>query len=245
MYAATINFQTRIKSDGVRFPLVEFNPNVPGVSKVEIEAPNGHEIHGTIHLTSVASPNDARARAAEVHRVALDRIVFNHGIAIENPRRTSEQYSPPGAVDALSEVGTRVVVVLGIDPAQLKDELERPSPSGEDTYRLFRSARQSLSPVEEFMHLYHILLMLCNDDQAAVDAFIKSQDPSVRETLQPPIKRPSKARPHVVMETVYTRLRNELGHKRARVNVEDTKREMGHWLPGLIALTQRAIIRHG
>jgi len=41
MYTATINFQTRIKSDGVRFPLVEFNPNVPGVSKVEIEAPNG------------------------------------------------------------------------------------------------------------------------------------------------------------------------------------------------------------
>jgi len=162
MYTATINFQTRIKSDGVRFPLVEFNPNVPGVSKVEIEAPNGHEIHGTIHLTAVASLNEARALAAEVHRVALDRIVFNHGIAIENPRRTSEQYSPPGAVDAFSDVGTRVGVVLGIDPAQLKDELERPSPPGEDNYELFRSARQSLSPVEEFMHLYHILLMLCN-----------------------------------------------------------------------------------
>jgi hypothetical protein len=53
MYTATINFQTRIKSDGVGFSLVEFNPNVPGVSKVEIEAPNGHEIHGTIYLTAV------------------------------------------------------------------------------------------------------------------------------------------------------------------------------------------------
>jgi hypothetical protein len=47
------------------------------------------------------------------------------------------------------------------------------------------------------------------------------------------------------METVSTRLRNELGHKQAGVNLEDTKREMGHWLPGLIVLTQRAIISHG
>jgi hypothetical protein len=242
MYTATINFQTRIKSDGVRFPLVEFNPNVPGVSKAEIEAPNGHEIHGTIHLTAVASLNEARALAAEVHRVALDRIVFNHGIAIENPRRTSEQYSPPGAVDAFSDVGTRVGVVLGIDPAQLKDELERPSPPGEGNYGLFRSARQSLGHVEEFMHLYHILLMLCNqqyqeEKQKRVEDFIKNQDPNVQQKPDP--------RDPKVMETVYTRLRNKLGHKRAGVNLEDTKREMGHWLPGLIALTQRAIISHG
>jgi|SRR5882724_2326342 len=241
MYTATINFQTRIKSDGVRFPPVEFNPNVPGVGKVEIEAPNGHEIHGTIHLTAVASPNEARALAAEVHRAALDRIVFNHGIAIENPRRTGEQYSPPGAVDAFADVGTRLGVVLGIDPAQLKDELELRSPPGEANYGLFRSARQSLSPVEEFIHLYHILLMLCNqqyqdEKQSRVEDLIKSEDPNVPETPDP--RKPK------VMETVYTRLRNELGHKRAGVNLEDTKREMGHWLPGLIALTQRAIISH-
>jgi hypothetical protein len=242
MYTATINFQTRIKSDGVRFPLVEFNPNEPGVSKVEIVAPNGYEIHSTIHLTAVASPNKARALAAEVHRAALDRIVFNHGIAIENPRRTGEQYSPPVAVDAFSDTGLRFNLVLGINPAQLKDELERPSPPGKGSYGLFRSARQSLSPVEEFMHLYNILLMLCNqqyqdEKQKRVDDFIRSEDPKVPQTPDP--RKPK------VMETVYTQLRNEIGHKRDGVNLEETKRKMGHWLPGLIVLTQRAIIRYG
>jgi hypothetical protein len=168
--------------------------------------------------------------------------VFNHSNAIENPRRTGEQYSPPGAVDAFADVGARFGVVLGIDPAQLKDELEQPYPPGDGNYGLFRSARQSLSPVEEYMHLYHILLMLCNqqyhdEKQRRVDAFMRSEEPKVQQTPDP--RKPK------VMETVYTWLRNELGHKRAGVNLEDTKREMGDKLPGLIALSQRAIIRYG
>jgi hypothetical protein len=244
MLKGTVIFRTRIKSNGLRFPLVEFNPNVPGVDKVEIEAPNGYEIHAAVYLSSVASPNEGRELAAKVHMAALDRIAFTHDVGIENPQRISEQYSPPVVVDATVSVGSRFVLVPGIDPTQLKDELERPSPPGENNYGLFRSARQSVSPVEEFMHLYHILLMLCNDDQAAVDSFIKSQDPSVRETPQPPIKRPRKARPHVVMETVYTKLRNQLAHKRPGVNLDTTKSEMGTHLGGLIALTKRAIALH-
>jgi hypothetical protein len=84
-------------------------------------------------------------------------------------------------VDAFADVGARLGVVLGIYPAQLRDELEQPSSPGERNYGLFRSARQSLSPVEEFMHLYHILLMLCNQGyqkelQERVDDFVKRED---------------------------------------------------------------------
>ena len=43
------------------------------------------------------------------------------------------------------------------------------------------------------------------------------------------------------METVYTRLRNELGHSRKGVNLQDTKAEMANQLGGLIAITKRAI----
>jgi hypothetical protein len=236
MHRAMITFKTRIKSHGVRFPLVEYNPNMAGVEKIEIEGPNGFEIHATIHLPSVASVNEGREVAEKALWAALDRISFHHDIAVENPLRTAEQYSPPFAVNAFANVGMRVGLVPGIDPAKLKDELEQASPPGDSYYKLFRSARQSMSPVEEFMHLYNILLMLYNDRQPAVDAFIKSQEPKVPNT-------PSPHKPGV-KETVYTRLRNELGHKRAGVNLEDTKREMGHWLPGLIALTKRAIALH-
>lgn len=43
------------------------------------------------------------------------------------------------------------------------------------------------------------------------------------------------------METVYTRLRNELAHRRLGVNIETTKTEMASRLNGLRAVTKMAI----
>jgi hypothetical protein len=37
IFKGTVNFRARIKGDGLMFPSFEFNPNEPGVDKVEIE----------------------------------------------------------------------------------------------------------------------------------------------------------------------------------------------------------------
>lgn len=87
------------------------------------------------------------------------------------------------------------------------------------------------------MHLYHTLLMLYNDKQGDVDAFILSANASVPQT-QHPLKAPG------VMETVYTRLRNEFAHKRGGVDLEETKAEMTHRLGDLRTLTKQAIELH-
>ena len=84
------------------------------------------------------------------------------------------------------------------------------------------------------MILYHILLMLYNDRQPDVDAFIVSADPRVPQTPDP---RQGTSR----KETIYTRLRNELGHKRPGVNLDNTRSEMTGRADGLKALTKRAI----
>ena len=87
------------------------------------------------------------------------------------------------------------------------------------------------------MHLYHILLMIYNDSQADVDAFVIGEDPTIPQTPRPrkcPRKRPD------VMETDYTRLRNELAHKRHSEPRQDEGRH-GQPLGGLVALTKRAI----
>jgi hypothetical protein len=248
MFEATVTFRTRIKSiegNVKAFPVIEFTPNEPGVGKVTIEAPNGDEIRATVYLPSVASHDDGRARATTVYMDALNRIVFNHDLAIEDTRCMNVELK--GAINpSVASANCRFKLAVLIDPARLKTELEQAPPPGGQYYGLFREARQSLGYVEEFMHLYHILLMLNNDDQADIDAFIKHQEPGVRETPQPPIKRKRqrKTRQDVVMETVYTRLRNEFGHKRACVDLERTKSEMEEQLPRLIALTKQAIEQH-
>ena len=84
------------------------------------------------------------------------------------------------------------------------------------------------------MHLYNLFLMLYNDSQADVDAFIVGQDPSVPQTQHPKKKAG-------VMETVYTRLRNEFAHIRPGVNIATTKADMANRLGGLRDLTKKAI----
>jgi hypothetical protein len=246
MFKGTVKFHARIKGNGLTFPLLEFNPNKPSVDKVAIEGPNGNEILSTVHLASVASSADGIAVATKVHRATMDRISFCHNIAIENGQMTDSDFSPvnppPGFHMAanpgyFSLTGHEARFVVGLSAAHLKTELEQVSP-GEHNFSLFRSALQSTSPVEEFMHLYNILLMLLGDDQAKVDKFVLDEDPSVPLTPDP---RPNH---QWKMETVYTRLRNELGHNRPGVNLDVTKAEMAKHLGGLIALTKRAIELH-
>jgi hypothetical protein len=98
---------------------------------------------------------------------------------------------------------------------------------------------KTTNAVERFLHLYHILLLFHNDRQDDVDAFIVAQDPNVPQTPSPLLSKKGKA------ETVYTRLRNELAHRRPGVNLDDTKREMeDHW-PGLMELVRVAIRVNG
>ncbi len=243
MLQGTVTFRARIKGNGSKFPLLDFNPGEVGVDKVEVEGPDGSELLSTVHLSSVATREDGKALARNVTSTALNRLSFLHSIAIENERITGNHFSPlhpqPGdhpspATENSVITGEVAKVVLSITAADLKIELEQPSLPGEHLFGLFRSARQSMSPVEEFMHLYHILLMVFDDSQSQVDYFIFREDPTVPRK-QHPRKKPG------VMEPVYSRLRNEFGHKREGVNVEDTKAEMVTRLGGLVALTKRAI----
>src|SRR5262245_36263134 len=168
MFKGTVTFCARIKGEPVTFPLLEFNPNEPGVDKVEVEGPNGNEIVSSIQFASVASPEDGKTVATKVNTAALNRVSFFHSIAIENAQITGSQFSPlnprPGELFAGTGIytytGFPAALVHGLSAVVLKKELEQASPPGENNFGLFRSARQSMSPVEEFMHLYNILLML-------------------------------------------------------------------------------------
>jgi len=245
MFNGTVSLRAAIKGNGLQFSAFEFNPNEPGIDKVAIEGPLGDYLVSTVHVSSVATQQDGRELAAKTTAAALDRLTYHHGVAIEDARITGNHFSPlnpPPGVAFTAETGDYVCVsdsvkiVLGISPVQLKQELELATHPGERYFGLFRSAMLSSSQVEAFLHLYHLLLMLY-DSQADVDAFIMRRDPGVPQT-QHPIKKSG------VMETVYTRLRNEFAHTRPGVNIASTKVEMANRLGALRELTKRAIELH-
>ena len=194
MFNGTVDFVANVKGNGLTFPRVEFDPNVASVSKVEIEATGGHRIQSTVHLANVATQDDGRRVAHRVIIDAINRISYHHGAAIENPRTTGDQFTPvnpaPGTVGTVAanltlHLSGVAAVVLGVNPTQLKTRLEEASPPGEHNYELYSAALRSKSPVEQFMHLYNILLMLYGDRQANVEAFIRNHEPGVPETPDP------------------------------------------------------------
>ena len=249
MFKGSVSFEARIKGNGLTFPKTEFVPQEAGVDKVEIEGPNGKEIRTTVHFSSVASVDAGRSLATQVNKTALDRLTFNHGTPIGDSQMT-ERFSPitpqPGV--AVAHVHAESVALgvgnASLDAATLKKELEEPTPPGEQYYGLFRSARQSGSPVEEYMHMYNILLMLFNDLQEDVDDFIVGQGSTVPQPSKPARRRKARRRKQYTprpTETDYTRLRNEFAHKRGGVDIQKTKAEMADRLGGVISLTKAAI----
>ena len=87
------------------------------------------------------------------------------------------------------------------------------------------------------MFLYAILLREKGPGQYKVDSFIKSADPhvSMRASNNPHAKLGA-------METIYTKLRNELGHVCPGRSFEDTRREMAQNTPKLLDLVKKAIV---
>jgi hypothetical protein len=240
----TIRFRAAIRGNGLTFSPFDFNPNEPGVEKIEIEGNYQDEIRTVVHLSTKRSHADAQALAMKVNTAALNRIAFNHDLTIESAKNVGAQFE---SVDSQSGnpllelhdvvyAQDAIRIEVGIDPSHLKAELEGPPRRGERNYGLLRSARQSASPVEEFIHLYNLLLMILGDKQKSVEAFIVREEPTVPRTQSPKYPR--------VRESVYTRLRNELAHPRPGTNIESTKTEMAARLHGLIALTKRAIELH-
>jgi hypothetical protein len=251
MFKGEVHFRAAVTRGGLTaFDRLEYDPNEPGVERVEVEGVQESrrlEVRCTVHLASVPSPAAGRETAETVAAAAFNRIAFRYGAKVEYEQSTHQHFidlSPPPTTPA---TGARVEVLpatvrigappvqasVGINREQLKAELEQVSPPGERYYGLFRSAMQFIDPVDGYLRFYNLLLMLHNDSQAEVDRFIVREEPGVPRT-------PRKDKPHFV-ETAYTRLRNERGHHRGNANFDVTRAEMGNRLRSLMALVRKAI----
>ena len=90
-------------------------------------------------------------------------------------------------------------------------------------------------PLSQFMGLYSLLLALCSDSQEQVDQFVLTVQPGI------PTNTPFKSRKSGVQETVYTKLRNEIGHVRAGTTLDGTRNEMKTQIPGLIDVVRQLV----
>jgi hypothetical protein len=173
-------------------------------------------------------------------------MAFSLSTSVSNPWLESQSFSPVagtagGPITVGQSIGLSTTATVWKRPNAA--ELLRLEKTLEDqrgnlpAYALmgiFRSALEVRNPVDRFLCLYNILLLKQGDSQARVDAFIRSEQPGVVDTASP--HKPG------VMETVYTRLRNEFAHIRPGTSFTQTRNEMEQQLGGLKALAHKACL---
>jgi hypothetical protein len=250
MFSATVLIVTKMTEPGVKFLPFDYNCDHTYVTKCELASNDGNEIRATITLTGVPTAHGVEDTAVLVHKQAMRRLEFHYGMSSGESQvqvRDLKSHTNPDddimiirGVVAKASVG-KVSVIVSRPPDELREILERRSFLADVYFEMFYQAKTSSNVVVEFLGYYQIISYILGDDaQADIEKFILAHDLTTPQT-QKPHRRPG------VMETVYTRLRNEIAHARLvpgtmqPKDISKTKAEIAERVSGLQQLTIIAI----
>jgi len=226
----------------VRFTPIEVPNPHPAVEKVVVEA-DSEQLTVAFHLVDVFTDADANAIVGDLLASIVNRLAFELNVSIGESHMTGSTI-PKDVSGSLHTVSKSLLITynvaapthtLGDDRRQKIAELLRQPVARPDLYSAFRFAANQEDAVARFMFLYNILLQLHDDNQRQLDRFVRQQAPRVPQSPRP--DKPS------VMETVYTRLRNQVGHRRSRAAPGQTRSEIEDNVGSFQELVRTAISR--
>lgn len=160
--------------------------------------------------------NEAAAEAEKfkyVFSLAADVKIFEFeclGYYNNDQLSTYNSIFSPGVVFSCHATGT----VLAGEPSvkKIKDKMQ--AKFDLPSIQMFYDAATVVEPVGRFISLYTLLLHKFADNQKDVDEAILKIDPTVAQFNSPHTKG---------YETVFSKLRNEMSHKREGINILETQ----------------------
>jgi uncharacterized protein with HEPN domain len=239
MFNGRVGFRAPLNGRRIEFESTRVSPPLPSIAGVDL-ASDGDAIALAVDVAAVADTAIGVQVAQDAANFVLNRLALDHCSAIGTPRITSSEFQPTDPQPNTLCAGTGYyhlcvhapTVKRGVSQDALRATLERAVDSLDGFGGMFRSALSSAGPVEEFMHLYNLLLMRHGEKQKAVDDFVRAQNPGVASSQSPQGN---------YLETIYTRLRNEVAHSRPGVNLDVTKAEMTSELPSLRSMVRASL----
>jgi len=224
----------RLEQIGIAYPH-------PSVEKIVLDTHDEKQITVVFHLTDVFTEEVADAVARDILASIINRLAFELDLSIGEPHlsgfslpkdASGSSYTVSKSVLAMWDVLAPTIVVDAPRQQELAMLLEQPFARA-DLQSAYRFAINQSDAVARFMFLYNILLQLHNDEQGQVDDFFRVRTVSISQSPRPD-------KPHI-METVYTRLRNEVSHTRAGVTPDQTRTEIAANVAAFQALEKVAI----
>lgn len=241
MTSGTINYYAL--SNGLEMDEIEVSNSHRNVEKITIKTENSDRISITITLSNIYSSEDAGSIGDELVNVLLDRLAIEFDIPIEEPHCSgmslySDESGKKHIVTA-NFVALYDILEGDIKPGKTRIEdlikkLEEETLPRKQNLSLYRFSANQKDPLARYMFLYNILLLLNGDSQKNVDEFIRANDSGVSQSPRPD-------KPNVI-ETIYTRLRNEIAHCRNSAVPEHTIKEIVDNIASFQAVVKVAIL---
>lgn len=217
----------------------------PAVDRVEISSTDNWQISVKVLFKQIGSIEEANSIGSVIASQVADRLSFEYKLSADDPikgdgafeERDSDGVAHAVIMDhlpfAIAGHDTRSVDASEIP--QLQSTLESAPPNRDPYISQFRWIMRQEDPVARFMHMYKILLSLeggPRHNQGPVDSFIQAEESTVQMVHNPHLNR---------QETIYTRLRNEVGHEFAGTTPATTRQGMEQHIDKLADHVKTAI----
>lgn len=215
--------------------IIEFERDDPEITKIVIEM----QQQGIISITFFVSEELSEIKAKEITKkklnIILDKISFVFEAYVSLPR--IEEININGA--GTREFPGEIIPIIPVLTEPLNELKRRLVVDEKYTifYSMYRDALKS-DPISRFMFLYSLLGVITGVSiQEKIDKFILSEDPNVEMRESTKVSRKGKR------ETIYTFLRNQVGHMQKDSNISQIKQEIENYVSGLAKLVKKAIER--
>jgi len=239
---AYIKYSANIQ--GIKFDRLKIESPDPQIASVTLTMVDEKRINLSFVVANPISLDQARSSTKEFAERVLNAFSYHYSIRIgrltlddEYLESIDENGNNITPISLQVEIVPEIIVSITTLIKSLDPPLTNLINSSPGSRKLvlcgqFRFAMQNDDVVSRYMFFYSLILQVFNDKQKKVDAFICAQEPTV-ELFQSPI--------HKGMDTVYTKLRNEIAHVRENVTLEETSKEIKLKVDSLQSLTRRAI----
>lgn len=184
--------------------------------------------------------SDTRGDAESVGKECIHEILDRFTFVCE------EKFSDPELQISTDDDGNRLtvsstdlcgsVIIISTMTEQQKQDIENLILNSRSIYySLFRAALKQDDIVAKYMFLYSIILKIFNDSQVEVDKFIFNNEYDGNESVPRRNKK-------LVNETIFTVIRNDVGHVGRTNNVDSIRLKMNEQLHDLTKYVRSAII---
>ena len=218
-----------IRIDGLQFKEIDFSDTTPEFKNIVLRSIDEHNCRYELLIRkNIYSTSDTHLRAIfnesfteadkfkYIFSVAADVKIFNFECLgyYHNDQLITYGSIFSGGIKISCSISATVTAE---EPSVKKIKEKMLTKYDLPSIQMFYDAATVIEPVGRFISLYTLLLHKFADKQNAVDEAILRIDPTVAQFRSPHVKG---------YETVFSKLRNEMSHKREGINILETQNEI-------------------